>query len=367
LNSIKYVTRITVKTMDRRKFFISTALAGGSIAAFPACKSESNDVKKNPQEEAIEKVRRAMFSMQRASWEHGVAAQAMLELGDNEMAYLMAKEAVLRQLEDGRLAVVYTDNGVTDPAAAGEAVLKAYEMTGEEDLKAAADKMLDWLLINAPRSKEGTLYHTMNSPEIWSDAMYMAPPFIAAAGKYNESIAQIEGFRKALWNKEDRLFSHRWHDGERRFISSRYWGGGNGWAAACYARVIRKLPDGMTEEKQRLVSYHRELLEGCLAHFRSDGFFHDYVNEPETFVETNLGQMLGYSIYRGVKGGWLDQTYLNQADLMRQAAYSKMDEHGYITGAAGAPSFDHPGRSTEAQAFFLLMEAAYNDLNRKKL
>ena len=39
--------------------------------------------------------------MQRASWEHGVAAQAMLELGDNEMAYLMAKEAVLRQLEDG--------------------------------------------------------------------------------------------------------------------------------------------------------------------------------------------------------------------------------------------------------------------------
>ena len=146
--------------MDRRKFFVSTALAGGSIAAFPACKSESNDVKKNPQEEAIEKVRRAMFSMQRASWEHGVAAQAMLELGDNEMTYLMAKEAVLRQREDGRLAVLYTDNGVTDPAAAGEAVLKAYEMTREEDLKAAADKMLDWLLIKAPRSKEGTLYHT---------------------------------------------------------------------------------------------------------------------------------------------------------------------------------------------------------------
>lgn len=367
MNSLKYVNRITVKTMDRRKFFISTALAGGSIAAFPSCKSESNNVKKNPQEEAIEKIRRAMFSMQRASWEHGVAAQAMLELGDNEMVYLMAKEAVLRQLEDGRLSVVYTDNGVTDPAAAGEAVLKAYEMTKEEDLKAAVDRMLDWLLIKAPRNKEGTLYHTMNSPEIWSDAMYMAPPFIAAAGKYTEAIAQIEGFRKALWNTKDKLFSHRWHDIEQKFISKRYWGGGNGWAAACYARVIRLLPEGMAEEKQRLINYHRELLEGCLAHFRPDGFFHDYVNEPETFIETNLGQMLGYSIYRGVKGGWLDKTYLRQADMMRQAAYSKIDEHGYITGAAGAPSFDHPGRSTEAQAFFLLMEAAYNDLNSKKL
>ena len=46
--------------MDRRKFFISTAIAGGSIAAFPACKAESKDMKKNPQEEAIEKVSRAM-------------------------------------------------------------------------------------------------------------------------------------------------------------------------------------------------------------------------------------------------------------------------------------------------------------------
>ena len=210
--------------MDRRHFFISTAIAGAGITAFQACKTESKDMKKNPQEEVIEKIKRAMLSMQRASWEHGVAAQAMLELGDNEMVYLMAKEAVLRQLDDGRLAVVYTDNGVTDPAAAGEAVLKAYEMTKEEDLKAGADRMLEWLLVKAPRSKEGTLYHTMNSPEIWSDAMYMAPPFIAAAGKYTEAIAQIEGFRKALWNTNDKLFSHRWHDVEQKIYQQQVLG-----------------------------------------------------------------------------------------------------------------------------------------------
>ena len=80
---------------------------------------------------------------------------------------------------------------------------------------------------------------------------------------------------------------------------------------------------GMEEDKQRLVSYHRELLDGCLAHLRPDGFFHDYVNESDTFVETNLGQMLAYSIYRGVKGAWLEPSYLKQADMMRQAAYSK--------------------------------------------
>jgi rhamnogalacturonyl hydrolase YesR len=356
---------LTFHIMDRRKFFIHTAAIGGTLAVLPSCiagdKGKGAEGK-SIEEQAIDRVKRAMFSMQRASWEHGVASQAMVEMGDNEMLYMMAREAVLRQQKDGRLAVVYSDNGVTDPGAAGEAVLRAYELTGEEDLRAAADRMLEWFLVKAPRSSDGTLYHTMNSPEIWSDAMYMAPPFIAAAGKYNEAIAQIEGFRKVLWNEEYKLFSHRWHDVEQRFVSKRFWGGGNGWAAACYARVIRSLPAEMKSEKDMLAGYHRELLDGCLAHMGQEGLFHNFVNEPDTFTETNLGQMIAYSVYRGVRGGWLGSDYLVHADKMRAAAYAKIDDHGYVTGAAGAPSFDHPGVSTEAQAFFLLMEAAYNDL-----
>ena len=47
---------------------------------------------------------------------------------------------------------------------------------------------------------------------------------------------------------------------------------------------------------------------------------------------------------------------------MHKAAYSKIDEHGYISGVCSAPNFEAPGRSTEVQAFFLLMEAAYDNL-----
>jgi hypothetical protein len=55
--------------------------------------------------------------------------------------------APVRQAEEGRLSVLYTDDGVTDPAASGEAVLRAARVpTGDAELKVAADRMLGYLL-----------------------------------------------------------------------------------------------------------------------------------------------------------------------------------------------------------------------------
>lgn len=91
---------------------------------------------------------------------------------------------------------------------------------------------------------------------------------------------------------------------------------------------------------------------------RPDGFFYDVVDDPSTFVETNLSQMTAYTIYRGIKDGWLDVKYKEKADLMRAAAKSRQDEFGFVQNVCGAPHFDKPGISPEGQAFFLLMENA---------
>jgi hypothetical protein len=75
--------------------------------------------------------------------------------------------------------------------------------------------------------------------------------------------------------------------------------------------------------------------------------------------------MLAYSIFRGVKGGWLDNSYLKHGLKMRRAAYGKIDSSGLVQGVCGAPNFNKPGTATEGQAFFLLMEAAYRDMLTK--
>ncbi len=347
--------------MERRKFFKKTfsygTAAGASLIFLRNDVFRQKVYKKNVNHK-IEKVKRAMLSMQRYAWEQGVAAQALLELGESELVILMAKDAALRQLQDGRLAVVSSNQGVTDPAANGEAVLYAAMVTGDPSLRKAADRMLDYLLNRAPKTKDGTLHHIANKAQVWIDSMYMAPPFIAVAGRPDEAVKQIEGFRRLLWKREKKLYSHIWDDGINDFYRKEGGGVGNGWAAAGMTRVIKALPKEMSAEKKRLVNYVREVIDGCLAHQRKDGLFHDVVDNPETFVETNLSQMLAYSIYRGVRGGWLDAAYLRQADRMRTAAHKKVDEYGLVQGVCGAPNFESPGTATEGQAFFLLMEAA---------
>lgn len=295
--------------------------------------------------------------MQRRDWEQGILAQAFLEAGDRQRVILLTKAAIVQRVPDGRLAVV-VEGSPTDPAMGGEAYWQAGEMTGDAAIREAARGLLEWILLRAPRASDGTLYHVFKRPEMWSDGLNGAPPFLAATGHTDEALRQIDGYRKRLWNPGKKLLSHIWDDGARQFPDKNFWGVGNGWAAAGLARVIRALPADRAEDRQRLAAFARDIIDGCLACQRSDGLFHDVVDRPDTFVETNLAQMLSFAIYTGVLGEWLPKEYLAAAGRMRSAARARMDPFGYVQGVCGAPNFDHAGVATEGQAFFIMMEAA---------
>ena len=73
--------------------------------------------------------------------------------------------------------------------------------------------------------------------------------------------------------------------------------------------------------------------------------------------------MTAYTIYRGMKDGWLAEKYLPAADKMRRGANEKVNAYGFVEGVCGAPTFDKPGFSPEGQAFYLLMEQAAEDFS----
>ncbi len=181
---------------------------------------------------------------------------------------------------------------------------------------------------------------------------------LAATGHYSEALKQIDGFRRRLWDPQKKLLAHIWDDTQNAHNTRDYWGGGNGWAAAGLARVIRSLPVDHKDDRQRLASFATDIIDGCLAFQRPDGLFQDVIDRPDTFIEVNLAQMLAFAIYTGILGGWLPGRYLPAADRMRAAARAKMDPHGYVQSVCGAPNFDSPGTSTEAQAFAIMMEAS---------
>ena len=311
----------------------------------------------------LTKAKHAALCMQRNNWEQGVLAQAFLEAGDRDTAIQLAVEAVYRQQEDGRCCQIGGSTASTDPCAIGEALIFAAQETGDPWLAAARDKLLRWALELAPKNAEGIVYHFDDSKEIWVDSCYMLPPFLAAAGCYEEALRQLDGYWRILLDESKNLLSHRWDDATKTYPRRDVWGVGNGWAAAGMIRVRALLPEGYEAQKQLLEQRIRILLDAAFRYQRQDGAFHDVLDDPSTFREINCGQMFAYTVYRGVAEGWLEESYLPYAEKSRAAALASVDAYGLVQDVCGLPFFDKPGVAAEGQAFFMLMETAREKWN----
>jgi rhamnogalacturonyl hydrolase YesR len=352
--------------MERKKFIAALGLGFPVMGTGILKTSSANQVINTGQagDPLVEKAIQSMLCMQRAAWEQGTASQALIAAGKKDLAILFAKDALVRQTKEGRLGILGSDPGVTDPASNGESVLLAYKETGEEKYKIAADRMYQYLKKDAPKTSDGILHHVTYAKQVWSDASFMAPPFLALMGDFEEAVKQLEGFRKYLMHPEKKMYYHIWDEAKNEYGRKLLWGGGNGWTAAGIAKILNWLPKEKTELRAKLVTFGKEVIDGCTVYMRPDGLFHDIIDDSNSFVETNLGQMLAFSIYTGVKTGWLDAGYKAKADKMREAARSKVDKYGIVQGACSSPNFDKSGTSTEAQSFFIMMECAYKSLGK---
>lgn len=367
-------TKASENTNSRRRFLkntgaISLGLTGLAASAI-SCQTNTSltDVPKKKGDlfkgipsglqDRISRVLTATIGMQRFNWEQGTVAQALLEMGEYDLMISFARAAIMRQME-GRFSVIAGNNPINDCASIGEAVLYAGKLTGDPIFQQGSDEMLNVIKTTTHKNDEGIIYHTQEPAKyIMSDAFYMLPPFLAAAGEFDETLKQIEGYRKYLYHPQEKLYSHMWDGPNKRFEREDFWGVGNGWTAAGLTRVIKHLPDSRMEDKKRMISYVKDVVDGCLKFLRGDGLFHNVIDKPDTFPEVNLSQMISYTIFRGVKAGYIDSGYMNKAELMRKAANDHVDYLGYVNNVCGVPSFDRSYFAPEGQAFYLLMETA---------
>ena len=312
----------------------------------------------------------ALLAMQRQSWEQGVASQALLDLGRDDLVEVMARDAVTRQTAAGKLAEI-EDGGIVNSAANGEALRWAARRSGDPRLARAFERQLRWIVTDAPRAVDGTLFHLEGTREVWTDTVYMVLPLLVLAGELDMATAQLTGHRDRLFDEPAGLYAAQWDEDTRRVTMGRHWGTGNGWVAAGIARALHLLDaadagaalraadaDAVAAFRAAAAPHARTVIDACLACRGDDGLFHDVVDDPTTFGEANLAQMLAYATLTGVADGWLPPSYATTGRSLLAAARSQVDEHGFVTGVCGAPRFDRQGTSVEAQSFFLLATAA---------
>jgi len=310
----------------------------------------------------LDKVKTALLTMARYSWEQGVCAQAFLEAGDDDVVVGLCYDAVNRQSPDGRLGNLGHQSGVTDPVVIVPALIRACKLTNDPKLRAALDLAMEWSLKTAPRSANGIVYHMDNSKQFWVDSLYMFPATLMEAGHPDEAVKQADGYIKALWDADKGLFRHIWDDDKQSFQVAEFWGVGNGWALAGLSRLIVGLPDQYENARKQYVDIVTKTIKAALP-LCDNGMFHNFLDKPDSFLELNFGQMLAYTIFKGIKHGWLYKGLLDDGIAIRKTVHEHVTNYGLVTPVCGAPSFDHPGIAPEGQSFYILMETAYAEVS----
>jgi rhamnogalacturonyl hydrolase YesR len=268
---------------------------------------------------------------------------------------------------------------------------RAFELTGDSLFADALAGLDDWTTTGLPRRADGVAYHEIGKPRIWADSMFMLPPFLARQGHVEDALHQIRGFWDTLHDPATGLLFHMWNEDlagvpavsalppHRAVVSSvtaatsspggassaqpvggwlewpDLWATGNGWALAGLAQVI---PYATAADRTWLISLVETLLDGLTPFQCEDGLFHNILDRPETFVDAAGACLMAYAVFTGVADGWLDGRYAFLAWDALAGADIRIDEYGFVRGVPGAPFFETPGVSAEAQAAFLLARAA---------
>jgi len=295
--------------------------------------------------------------MQRHSWEQGVASHAAIDSRRLDLAKLLARDAIVRQDDDGRLGAT-GDGGLVNSGACGE-VVALLARDGDPAAEGSLDRQAKWFAQGCPRGDSGVLYHMEGRTEVWADSVYMVVPFLVTIGRADEAEAQYRLHRERLWDEGAGLWGHIFDDSDSRWVREDRWASGNGWVAAGLARALR-IGAGWLDADVK--AGWREDVEALLtavgSHERDDHRFGNVLDDPESFADGTAGLMFAYAAMTGVADGWLEGEWSGRARLWVDAALARVGEDGLLREVCGAPRFDRQGTSAEAQAFALMASTA---------
>jgi hypothetical protein len=370
-------------------------LAASSVIGLPIFGLGLND-------QTVIKVRNNLVQVANASWELGTAAEALLEyewpglsifrttdfpppgvLNSSLSAsdVLQIAYETLAVKPNDSMALVATDLAVGDPASIGNSVLLAnWTRTNlsDDSYSYAAGQQLSYLLNFAPRTQEGAISQRTDQVQLWSDFIYMAPPFIAyfaitQGGDAEIPLLQIAYdqcrlYRDQLFDADASLWRHvtlgDWQD-------NTHWATGNGWAAAGMLRVVQTMNNSMfasdfVAQSNNLTSWINEILNGVWANQQAGGNLLNSLGDNTSFADSASTALLASVTYR-MAALTNDTTHLASANSALRFVSNNIDSNGWLQNTVNPYTFTTPTNasagavSPEGQAFVLLMHAAWRD------
>lgn len=294
------------------------------------------------------------FTEQKWNYEQGLMLWALyqMHLHSGEQKYF---DFILNNLnryvaETGAIRTYKRSDYNLDLVASGRALLVAYEKTGDEKFRWAADSLRQQLR-DHPRTNEGGFWHKKIYPyQMWLDGLFMAEPFYAKyAQMFNEPQSFDDIANQFIWiarhtrDPKTGLYYHGWDESKQQRwanpetgCSPSIWGRAMGWFAMGLVDVLDFFPQHHPKRKELLSILSN--VTSSLLKFRDKqlGLWYLVVDQDGrkgNYLESSASSMFVYTFAKGATKGYLEKKFFTIAESSFQAIIQKhvtIGENGLV-------------------------------------
>ncbi|KFY50276.1 hypothetical protein V495_00320 [Pseudogymnoascus sp. VKM F-4514 (FW-929)] len=326
-----------------------------------------------------------MIANAKSSWEFGTISEALLELNNPNLSVFGS--AAFTPAPADIASLVYAKKHITlhegllindassnsDPASLGVAAAMLGITTA--GYSTAAENQANTLLYHTPKALSGAISHRSQSIALWSDFVYMAPPFLAYyailsqnASMLDIAVQQIQLYRDAL-----KANTGGWsHISASSHPDSGLWSTGNGWAAMGIARTLASVQSSpfdvaiKSSQAALLKENVKEIIDAAMASPRgSSGLLHNYHQDATSIVEASGTALLAATTYRlaVIDPVMFGEVYVNWANSCLAAISAHVNVAGIVAPAVNPYDYrsqvPYTRGSPEGQAFTRGSNALY--------
>ena len=232
---------------------------------------------------------------------------------------------------DGSIPTLKPEEHQLDNILLGRQLLLLYGVTRNQRYLTAA-KFLSDQLAQQPRNASGGYWHKQRYPnQMWLDGLYMAEPFraeYASISHHPEDFADIT-HQFVLMEQHARdpktgLLYHGWDESKQeRWAnkqtgdSSQFWARGMGWYMMALVDSLDYYPANDPGRKQLIAILQRAAAAVARYQDPKTGLWFDVLNKPDekgNYLESSAACMFVYAFAKGVRMGYLPQTYSANAE-----------------------------------------------------
>jgi len=269
-------------------------------------------------------------------WDYtqGLMALAMLQLADStgdKHFFDYAKGFADKFInESGDIATYKLEEYNIDRVNPGKFLIYLYRQTKVEKYKKAVD-LLRHQFDTHPRTSEGGFWHKkIYTSQMWLDGLYMGAPFYALYAKeYNrpddfaDAIRQFELVNKYTYDRLTGLNYHGWDEQKQQGwanketgCSPNFWGRAMGWYAMGLVDALSSIPSDYPG-REKLLSILNQVAAGVKKYQDTEtGVWYQVLDQGDrqgNYLEATASSMFVYALYKGVRLGYLDKSYLEVA------------------------------------------------------